>query len=80
MSISQAESPLAKRMSWCQPAAVYTALIEAGAPGPIRTDDLRFRKPTLYPLSYGGGCLLAALLCGTPSLYALGNTRLDRQC
>src|SRR5262249_55056239 len=26
----------------------------SGAPGPIRTDDLRFRKPTLYPLSYGG--------------------------
>jgi hypothetical protein len=25
-----------------------------GAPGPDRTDDLRFRKPTLYPLSYGG--------------------------
>jgi hypothetical protein len=36
---------------------------QLGAPGPIRTDDLRFRKPTLYPLSYGGLCLLAGLLC-----------------
>ena len=25
-----------------------------GAPGPIRTADTRFRKPVLYPLSYGG--------------------------
>src|SRR5581483_3515377 len=25
-----------------------------GAPGTIRTCDARFRKPTLYPLSYGG--------------------------
>src|SRR5256885_15770552 len=24
------------------------------APGVIRTPDARFRKPTLYPLSYGG--------------------------
>src|SRR3954451_8820172 len=26
-----------------------------GAPGRIRTCDARFRKPTLYPLSYEGG-------------------------
>ena len=25
-----------------------------GAPGVNRTPDLRFRKPSLYPLSYGG--------------------------
>jgi hypothetical protein len=25
-----------------------------GAPGTIRTCDTRFRKPMLYPLSYGG--------------------------
>jgi hypothetical protein len=25
-----------------------------GAPGRSRTCDARFRKPTLYPLSYGG--------------------------
>ena len=25
-----------------------------GAPGTTRTCDARFRKPTLYPLSYGG--------------------------
>ncbi len=25
-----------------------------GAPERIRTSDLRFRKPLLYPLSYGG--------------------------
>ena len=25
-----------------------------GAPGRTRTCDLRFRKPLLYPLSYGG--------------------------
>ena len=25
-----------------------------GAPGKTRTSDLRFRKPSLYPLSYGG--------------------------
>jgi hypothetical protein len=27
---------------------------QAGAPGRIRTCDTRFRKPVLYPLSYGG--------------------------
>jgi hypothetical protein len=26
-----------------------------GAPGRTRTSDARFRKPTLYPLSYEGG-------------------------
>ena len=26
----------------------------SGAPGATRTPDARFRKPTLYPLSYGG--------------------------
>ncbi len=26
-----------------------------GAPGRIRTCDTRFRKPMLYPLSYGSG-------------------------
>jgi hypothetical protein len=30
-------------------------LVNVGAPGRIRTCDARFRKPTLYPLSYGGG-------------------------
>jgi hypothetical protein len=25
-----------------------------GAPGRTRTSDTRFRKPVLYPLSYGG--------------------------
>ena len=29
--------------------------ISIGAPGMNRTCDLRFRKPSLYPLSYGGG-------------------------
>jgi hypothetical protein len=29
--------------------------LERGAPGRIRTCDARFRKPTLYPLSYEGG-------------------------
>ena len=29
-----------------------------GGPGMIRTCDARFRKPTLYPLSYGArGCV-----------------------
>ena len=29
-----------------------------GGPGRIRTCDARFRKPTLYPLSYGAiGCV-----------------------
>jgi hypothetical protein len=46
-----------------------------GAPGTIRTCDTRFRKPLLYPLSYGGqeravhsptGCteLAAAVIVG----------------
>jgi hypothetical protein len=29
----------------------------SGTPGRDRTCDLRFRKPSLYPLSYGGGCV-----------------------
>ncbi len=28
--------------------------VSGGAPGRTRTSDARFRKPTLYPLSYGG--------------------------
>ena len=28
--------------------------VKGGAPGRNRTCDLRFRKPSLYPLSYGG--------------------------
>ena len=28
---------------------------KAGAPGGIRTHDPRFRRPMLYPLSYGRG-------------------------
>ena len=31
-----------------------------GAPEMIRTSDARFRKPTLYPLSYGGNLLAKA--------------------
>ena len=31
------------------------AVENSGAPGTTRTCDLRFRKPLLYPLSYGGG-------------------------
>ena len=35
--------------------AVHVILgIRSGAPGTNRTCDLRFRKPLLYPLSYGG--------------------------
>ena len=30
-------------------------LVLLGAPGRNRTYDLRFRKPLLYPLSYGSG-------------------------
>ena len=29
-----------------------------GAPGRTRTCDARFRKPTLYPLSYGGSLVV----------------------
>ena len=35
---------------------------DAGAPEPTRTADTRFRKPLLYPLSYGG----TAGKCTTP--------------
>ena len=31
--------------------------VEAGAPGGIRTHDPRFRRPMLYPLSYGRVCI-----------------------
>ena len=32
---------------------------EGRAPGRTRTSDTRFRKPVLYPLSYGGvGCIV----------------------
>ena len=40
-----------------------------GAPGMNRTCDLRFRKPSLYPLSYGGLAVqgYSALLNGSQS-------------
>ncbi len=34
--------------------AIFQWLTEFGAPGRTRTSDTRFRKPVLYPLSYGG--------------------------
>jgi site-specific recombinase XerC len=37
---------------------------KVGAPGRIRTCDARFRKPTLYPLSYGG--VRTSLARGSP--------------
>ena len=47
-----------------QPAQTEAPLITkpagiSGAPGQGRTADLRFRKPLLYPLSYGGEGLKA---------------------
>ena len=38
-----------------------------GAPGRTRTYDARFRKPTLYPLSYGGLMKWAVFTCGNSS-------------
>ena len=35
-----------------------------GAPGRIRTCDARFRKPTLYPLSYGSSAVWLAREAG----------------
>ena len=34
--------------------AIRLACTFSGAPEWTRTTDARFRKPTLYPLSYGG--------------------------
>ena len=33
--------------------SIYVSFIEGGGPEMIRTSDTRFRKPLLYPLSYG---------------------------
>ncbi len=38
-----------------------------GAPGWNRTSGLRFRKPTLYPLSYGSGIATELYRHGAPS-------------
>ncbi len=38
--------------------------LSCGTPEMIRTSDARFRKPTLYPLSYGG----ASCCCETSAL------------
>jgi len=46
------------RDPWCWDAKQIAAGAFVGvscAPGRTRTCDARFRKPTLYPLSYGGG-------------------------
>ena len=40
-----------------QKGGLLTAFIYYGTPEMIRTSDARFRKPTLYPLSYGGALL-----------------------
>lgn len=42
-----------KQQAGQAPIRTWPATIR-GAPGPIRTADTRFRKPVLYPLSYGG--------------------------
>jgi hypothetical protein len=36
----------------------------SGGPERIRTSDARFRKPTLYPLSYGAVLILHSALGG----------------
>ena len=41
--------------SGCPLGANHDAASSSGAPGMNRTCDLRFRKPLLYPLSYGSG-------------------------
>ena len=45
----------------------------AGAPERTRTSDARFRKPTLYPLSYGGKKDADKQLCylNTPLLHSI---------
>ena len=44
-----------KRPNPGQPVRARLPALLICAPGRIRTCDARFRKPTLYPLSYGGG-------------------------
>ena len=39
----------------CRGPSASKTLVLTRAPGTTRTCDLRFRKPLLYPLSYGGG-------------------------
>ena len=40
------------------PSLRVAIVVESITPGRIRTCDHRFRKPMLYPLSYGGPCAL----------------------
>ena len=50
---SEMDGQLALRAT--QPSTeIASDLLVYSAPGRIRTCDARFRKPTLYPLSYGG--------------------------
>ena len=45
-----------------------------GAPGRIRTCDLRLRRPTLYPLSYG------RLICCSLAIYGKGAVIANCRC
>ena len=56
----------------------HPTLAETNTPGRIRTYDPRFRKPMLYPLSYGGkSCFLPRSHLTTPDKYWLA--RCSRQ-
>jgi hypothetical protein len=48
------KSSVGGRKSGCCSARAFLLDSRMGAPGTIRTCDTRFRKPMLYPLSYGG--------------------------
>ncbi len=65
---SQAESDPKEKCIGLGSDRLRLAVPGNGAPGRIRTCDARFRKPTLYPLSYGGlkigNVLVRGYFCG----------------
>lgn len=64
-----------RKWAWKKKEKIAKAVDElgkSGAPERTRTSDARFRKPTLYPLSYGGKKDADKQLCylNTPLLHS----------
>ena len=58
---------------------LLTTFLEKDTPGRIRTCDPRFRKPMLYPLSYGGDVRIkdTAPINSFTALLIIQTTRFD---
>ena len=72
--LAQGETPEGRETGRFAAFISYPLRHHTGAPGRIRTCDARFRKPTLYPLSYGSK-IIFELVFNTKSLLSFAGRK-----